>query len=255
MRRFAKIAAVVLGVLLVLAAFPAYWLYEEVRKATSEDPLVWEDDVAALEEKTHAEPASRGAVVFIGSSSIRLWPDLAGDMAPLPVVQHGFGGAKLADVAHYAERLVNAFEPRAVVVFAGSNDIHPGAAKSPEVLLETWRVFVERVRADLPEVPIYFIGITPSPMRWEVWPQVQATNRLIREYGATDPTLFYIETGPALLGEDGRPDPANYRFDRLHLSARGYAIWTEIIRRHLLGRDASFTPRTHPQGPGVPSPA
>lgn len=223
-----------MGVVVVLAALPAYRFYGEMQKTLSEDPLVYEQDVAALVEQTRAGPASRGGVVFVGSSSIRLWSTLAADMQPLVVAQHGFGGAKLADVEYYADRLVNPFAPRAVVVFAGTNDLTPGASKSPQVLLETWQRFVARVRAGLPDVPIYFIGITPSPLRWAIWADAQETNRLVREWHATDPTLHYIETGPSLLGADGEPDPDNYRFDGLHLSAQGYAIWAELIRPRLL---------------------
>ncbi|HJO23646.1 MAG: GDSL-type esterase/lipase family protein [Myxococcota bacterium] len=234
MKRVAKIAGIVLGALVLLAAFPAYRFYVEIRKAVSEDPTVYAEDIEDLVARTREGPVSEDAVVFIGSSSIRLWSTLEADMQPLPVIQHGFGGAKLADVEFYAERLVNPFDPRAVVVFAGTNDLQPGASKSPEVLLETYRRFVERVRADLPDVPIYFIGITPSPMRWEIWGQAQETNRRVREWSAGDPALHYIETGPALLGADGEPDRDNYIFDGLHLSAKGYAIWTGIIQTRLL---------------------
>ena len=229
-----KIAGLLLGFVVLLAAFPAYRLYVEIRKSISEDPAVYAQDISDLVARTREGPGAEDAVVFIGSSSIRLWSTLERDMQPLPVVQHGFGGAKLADVEFYAERLVNPFDPRAVVVFAGTNDLQPGASKSPEVLLETYRRFVERVRADLPNVSIYFIGITPSPRRWEIWDQAQETNRLVREWSDRDPTLFYIETGPSLLGEDGEPDADNYKFDGLHLSAQGYAIWTEIIRTRLM---------------------
>jgi len=234
MKRAAKIVGIVLGVAVLLAAFPAYRLYVEIQKAVSEDPAVYAEDIEKLVARTREGPVPEDAVVFIGSSSIRLWSTLERDMQPLPVVQHGFGGAKLADIEYYAEQLVNPFAPRAVVVFAGTNDLQPGASKSPEVLFETYRRFVERVRADLPNVPIYFIGITPSPMRWEIWDQAQDTNRRVREWSAGNPTLFYIETGPALLGEDGEPDGDNYMFDGLHLSAKGYAIWTGIIRTRLM---------------------
>lgn len=234
MKRVLKIASLLLGLVILLATFPAYRFYTEVRKALNEDPAVYAQDVADLVARTQESPGKENAVVFIGSSSIRLWSTLENDMQPLPVIQHGFGGAKLADVVFYAEELVNPFDPRAVVVFAGTNDLHPGAAKSPEVLLESYQNFVERVRADLPTVSIYFIGITPSPRRWEIWGQAQRTNKLVREWSALDPTLFYIETGPALLGKEGEPDPENYRFDGLHLSARGYSIWTEIIRTRLM---------------------
>ena len=134
----------------------------------------------------------------------------------------------------YAERLVNAYRPRAVVVFAGTNDIHPGATKSPEQLLASYQAFVAKVRADLPKVPIYYIGITPSPLRWTVWPVARAANALIQQWSASDPNLHFIDTSSALMGRDGEPDPDNYRFDRLHLSAQGYSIWRDIIRTRLL---------------------
>jgi len=232
-RRIAKWAGLSLAALLLVAAWPAWRLHTELRKAASEDPRVWEEEIEALEARS-AGRAGDGSIVFVGSSSIRLWSSLAEDMEPFRVVQNGFGGAKLADLEFHAERLVNALAPRAVVVFAGTNDVHPGQTKPPEVLLATYQRFVERVRADLPDVPIYFIGITPSPMRWEVWPIAQETNRLIREYSETDPTLAYIETGPALLAANGEPDSDNYLFDGLHLSGRGYSIWTEVIRERLL---------------------
>lgn len=231
MRRSFKILLGVSLALVALAAVPAQRLYGEFQKAKSEDPTVWAEDIAALEAATHGRT---DAVVFIGSSSIRLWPELERDMAPLPVVQHGFGGAKLADIEHYAERLVNAYRPRAVVVFAGSNDLQPGATKPASVLADTYLRFVARVRADLPNVPIYFIGITPTPLRFEIWEEAQETNRRIRDESEARADLHYIETGPTLLGPDGHPERANYRFDGLHLSERGYAIWTRIIRPRLL---------------------
>jgi hypothetical protein len=243
MKRLLKTVGLLLGIAVLLAAFPAYRFYLEIRKSVNEDPAVYAEDITDLVARTREGPVPEDAVVFIGSSSIRLWSTLERDMQPLPVIQHGFGGAKLADVEFYAERLVNPFDPRAVVVFAGTNDLQPRASKPPEILLKTYQRFVERVRTDLPNVPIYFIGITPSPRRWEIWEQAQETNRLVREWSARAPTLFYIETGPALLGEDGEPDADNYRFDGLHLSAQGYAIWTEIIRAHLM-KELQDAPRS-----------
>jgi glucose/arabinose dehydrogenase/lysophospholipase L1-like esterase len=215
-------------------SWPAWQLFKEIRNARSEDPLVWEEAISALESETRDMHRPGQAVVFVGSSSIRLWDTLTQDMAPIEVIQHGFGGAKLNDVVHYAKRLVNAYQPRAVVVFAGTNDIHPGAAKSPEQLLASYQAFVATVRADQPEVPIYFIGITPSPLRWSVWPVAQATNALIQQWSESDPNLHFIDTSGGLMGHDGEPDPDNYRIDGLHLSAQGYSVWRDSIRTRLL---------------------
>lgn len=221
-------------VILLAVSWPGFRLYQELGKRGSEDPLIWEADIAALEASAQASPPPESAVVFVGSSSIRLWDSLIQDMAPIPVIQRGFGGAKLNDVVYYADRLVNVYQPAAVVIFAGTNDITPGEIKTPEQLLNSYQQFVASVRADNPELPIYYIAITPSPMRWEVWPNAQAANAIINDYSQRTPGLFYIDTGPALMDANGKPDTVNYAFDTLHLSEKGYSVWTNIIRSRLL---------------------
>jgi hypothetical protein len=235
MKKVMKIILVLTGVVVLALSWPAWQLYEEIQKAASEDPLVWEEDVVALEFNTRGRYGPGESVVFIGSSSIRLWSTLEEDMSPLPVIQHGFGGAKLNDLVYYAPRLVNAYQPRVVVVFAGTNDIDPRASKSPESLLESYQEFVGRVRLGQPALPIYYIGITPSPMRWSVWPIALQTNQLIEDWSRADPNLHFIDTADALMDGKGEPNPDNYFIDGLHLSQRGYDIWGKIIRARLLG--------------------
>lgn len=234
MKKVMKIILALLCVLILALSWPAWKLYKEIQKARSEDPLVWEEDITALESNTRTRFGPGEGVVFIGSSSIRFWDTLEEDMSPIPVIQHGFGGAKLNDIVHYAERLVNAFKPPSVVVFAGTNDIDPAASKTPETLLASYQAFVRKVRADQPELPVFYIGITPSPLRWTVWPVAQKTNRLIEGWTETDPNLHFIDTSGALMGDNSEPNPDNYIFDGLHLSKRGYSVWREIIRQRLL---------------------
>jgi hypothetical protein len=229
-KRALKILGVLLGLAVLAAAWPAWNIYTGLQKSASEDPLVWEDDIRALEERSAGRFGPGEAVVFVGSSSIRFWSTLEADMAPMPVLQHGFGGAKLGDVVYYAQRLVKAWQPRAVVVFAGTNDITPEDAKPADVLFERYLELVAILRADDPELPVFYIGITPSPLRWEVWPEAQDTNALIESHTAAHPGLYFIDTAPALLGANGTPNPNNYVWDGLHLSEQGYAGWAWIIR-------------------------
>jgi lysophospholipase L1-like esterase len=238
MKTVVKVVALLLGLLLLGLSWPAWLLYDEIQKARSDDPLVWESAIRELEADTAGRYAPGQGVVFIGSSSIRLWKTLEEDMSPIPVIQHGFGGAKLNDVVHYADRLVSAYQPMAVVVFAGTNDIDPSVSKSPEALLASYQAFVSRVRSQQPDLPIFYIGITPSPRRWSVWPIAQATNQLIERWSADDPNLHFIDTSTALMDDTREPDADNYVFDGLHLSKRGYAIWRGIIRERVLAEDA-----------------
>ena len=244
MKRTVKGIALFFGFLVLVLSWPAWQVYEELQKAGSEDPLVWEDAILALESNTSSLVSDGQRVVFVGSSSIRLWDSLLDDMSPIRVIQHGFGGAKLNDIVHYAQRLVNAWQPSAVVVFAGTNDIAPGATKPPEQLLASYQEFVAIVRADQPAVPIFYIGITPSPLRWTVWPIAQATNALIQQWSESELNLHFIDTSGSLMGSNGEPDPDNYSFDGLHLSEQGYGVWREIIRTRLLDELGASAPST-----------
>jgi hypothetical protein len=233
-KKFGKILGGTLLVAILLASVPGYFIVQELLKARSGDPEVWESSIEALVEETHSRGELHEPVLFTGSSSIRLWDTLKTDMQPFTIIQHGFGGAKLGDLEHYAERLVNDFAPRAVVVFAGSNDLQPDAVTNAEVLVATYRSFVDKVRRDLPTIPIYFIGITPTPLRFSIWEEAKATNDAMKTYIAGQPNTHYIDVASRLLKPDGTPLRSNYRFDGLHPSADGYAIWTDIVRTRLL---------------------
>ena len=226
-----KILIIITAVVLLLATSLAVLIYLDLRKSMSDDPLVWHAEIDAFDEHAAQEPAN--AVLFVGSSSIRLWTSLKADMSPMPVIQRGFGGAKMVDVAYYAERLVNQYHPSAVVVFVGTNDLHPGREKPPEVLLSLYKVFVAKVRLELPDVPIYYVAITPTPKRWEAWPAVRATNNLIKAYIETEDNHVFIDTEQVFLEESGTPIADNYT-DSLHLSEQGYAQWTGLIKPLLL---------------------
>jgi hypothetical protein len=192
-----------------------------------EDPARWAEDVAALA----AQPATaEHPVVFVGSSSIRLWDSLAADMAPMPVLNCGFGGSKLFDSVHWAEPLVAAREPSVVVVFAGTNDLAGSAPREPEWLLLRFDELVARLDDLGCDAPLVYIAISPTPARAEHQGLVEETNRLIAARCATSPALTFVDTASALLDAEGRPDPRWFRADRLHLNAKGYAQWTATLR-------------------------
>ncbi len=203
-------------------------------KALSGDPLAWESAIQKFEARDRLEPPPPNAIVFTGSSSITFWSTLGQDMAPLPVVNRGFGGSRLNDVVYYAPRLVVACRPRAVVLFAGTNDLAGSKPKTAQEVYEGYRAFVEVVRAALPDTPIYYISITPAPSRWKHWPIAQEANRLIRAHAAADPRLHFIDMTDAILRADGKPNRSLFRLDRLHPNQKGYAVWTAKIKPILL---------------------
>ncbi len=86
----------------------------------------YEDEVRMLEREREADPGPADPVAFYGSSSIRLWDDIAADLGDPRIVNLGFGGSTLAACAHYFGRVVVPYRPRSVVVYAGDNDLGDG---------------------------------------------------------------------------------------------------------------------------------
>jgi lysophospholipase L1-like esterase len=187
----------------------------------------WEKAIAAFEERDRDDPPPQHAVLFAGSSSIVRW-DTQRAFPGIATINRGFGGSVIADSTHFADRIIVKAQPRTVVFYAGDNDLSRG--RSPAQVRDDFRSFVATVRQALPEVKIVFIGIKPSHARWRLLEQQQEANCLIEADCRSDPRLVFIDTVPAMLGDDDRPRPGLFGPDNLHLSARGYALWNSLLK-------------------------
>jgi len=184
----------------------------------------WEKDIVALEKKQAEKPPAKGGIVFAGSSTIRLW-DLASAFPK--ATNSGFGGSEIRDVTHFADRIILKHEPRAIVFYAGDNDIKSG--RSPLQVKQDFEAFVQAVHKRLPKTKVYFISVKPSVARWSLFETQTQANRLVKDYCERDDRLGYIDIVPAMLGTDGKPTPELFVKDGLHLSPKGYAIWNEVV--------------------------
>src|SRR5688500_6860726 len=124
----------------------------------------FEKEIRAFEEADRREAPPRGTVLFVGSSSIRMWKTLEKDFPKLTVINRGFGGSTIRDSIRYAERIVIPYQPKRIVLYAGDNDIAQG--KTAEQVFADFKEFVTTVRGKLPGVRVDFIAIKPSIKRW-----------------------------------------------------------------------------------------
>lgn len=213
------------GVLLSLLAVTA------VASAGNNQPANPDPNRFAGEIKAFAEWDGKNAVpaepvLFVGSSSARMWRTHE-SFPDLPVINRGFGGSHISDVIYYVDRVVLPYKPRAIVFYAGDNDIAGG--KAPQRVLDDYRKFVGLVHAKLPTTRIVFITIKPSRSRWSLWPRMNEANALVRDFCRGDNRLFWADLGMPLLGSDGMPMPELFLGDQLHLNAQGYAVWTRAL--------------------------
>ncbi len=195
--------------------------------ASALDPIRFEAEIRAFEAADRASPPPLGGVVFVGSSSIKNWTDVAADFPGVPVLNRGFGGSTLADVVHYADRIVLPYRPRLVVLYAGDNDLVEG--RTPERILGDYRAFVARLRSALPAARVAFVSIKPSPSRRAYMDRARETNRRIRAEIARDSLQTYVDVFTPMLGATGQPRPELFLADSLHLKRAGYLLWRAVL--------------------------
>ena len=195
------------------------------------DSSRWEKYIARFEAADKKQMPQPDGVLFIGSSSIRMWKTLEQDFAGLPVINRGFGGSQIADSNPFAGRIVHPYTPRQIVLYPGDTDVAGG--KSPETVLADFQQFLKTVRAKLPKVRVSFIAIKPSLSRWKLSGKMAMANSLVRDACGKDKRLDYIDIWLPMLGDNGKPRPDLFLGDGLHLNAKGYALWTSIVMPHL----------------------
>lgn len=172
-----------------------------------------------------ANPKAPCQVLFVGSSSIRLWTSLTADMAPLPVINRGFGGSQTEDVNAKFDQVVTPYRPRSIVYYAGDNDINAG--KTPAQVAANFTQFLALKDAKLGATPVYFIALKPSKSRLVQLPAQAEANAEIRRLADRRADLTFIDVVQPMM-QDGQPKEI-FVADGLHMTPAGYAIWTAAV--------------------------
>lgn len=192
----------------------------------------WRTALEAFSKADRTQPVISGGVLFVGSSSIRLWQGLERDFAAQPlVINRGFGGSTLSDCALFVRDWVAHYQPAHVLVYAGDNDLAQG--QTPLQVLESLERFERAVHAQLPQARVGFLSVKPSPKRANLLPEIRQTNLLAAAYAHTHKMTDFIDVFTPMLDEHGQPRPELFRADGLHMNAHGYQIWRSEIASNM----------------------
>jgi len=191
-------------------------------------PEQWTEKIAELTRHDATQPPPSGATVFVGSSSIVMWNSLARDFPDIAVINRGFGGSELADSVFYADRIVLPYRPKAVVLYAGENDI--AAGKPPEKVVADFKAFRAKVHGALPDSHIYYLSMKLSPSRAKFRSQMLRANELIAADCAQAHNCTFVDVNGPMLDSAGNPRPELFLPDQLHMLPAGYEIWTKVLR-------------------------
>lgn len=188
---------------------------------------LWEKEITAFALADKKDFPKKGKILFLGSSSIRGWRTLQEDFPSVYTINRGFGGSHLEDVNFYASQIVFPYKPGLIVLYAGENDIVAG--KSVETVFNDFKVFVSLVRKKLPKSRLIVVSLKPSPARWEFTPKFKELNNLIRTEAENDKRLLFVDVWTPMLDEKGEPKKDIFLGDKLHMNAKGYEIWREML--------------------------
>ena len=223
--------------LVALTAFLSAIVKTSAQSATEMEHR-FEKVVRGYEAADKTETPKAGAILLVGDSQFFRWKTLHEDLPEYTIINRGIDSFQFSDVLFFMDRLVLIYKPRQIILHVGGNDVHMG--KRPEQILADFKTFVVRVRAILPDVPIAFTSITPGPGRWDEAPVRILTNKLIKDYIATQMNLQFIDLWGAMLTPDGKPREDLWVEDRVHPNHAGYLLRVKIMRPLLGKPDRNF---------------
>lgn len=194
----------------------------------AQDPLEFEQEIRSLERKYDSlwNPG-RPALVFTGSSSIRMWDALQDAFPDHQILNMGFGGSQASDLLYYLDVLVLKYQPEKVFIYEGDNDLAEG--KRPRRVLKDLQEVAARIRKNAPQTPIVFISAKPSLSRWHLRGKYRRFNRKLERWAGKGDALIYADVwNPMLRGR--KVDVSLFIEDGLHLNELGYEIWKQVLR-------------------------
>jgi hypothetical protein len=193
----------------------------------------WENDIAKLEARDRTEQDPVDAILFMGSSSIRIWDTIATDMAPYHPIQRGYGGARFSDVAVFARRLIRPHQYRALVLFVGNDVTGATDDHTPDEIEALVRYIIQVSHDHQPDAAVLVVEVTPTESRFAAWDKIRVANARLREITLSTPNTYFVPTAGHYLRPLGTPRADLFRSDRLHLNRAGYDLWGSLIRRRL----------------------
>ena len=196
----------------------------------------FEGEIRAFEFRDRTLGRTERPLLFVGSSSVRLWQELPVTLLGTSTLNRGFGGSQMSDLLFFFSRVVTVYQPRLIFVYEGDNDLASG--KTVETVVEDYRKFLAACRSHLPGIPVVILAVKPSPLRHSLLGQQRELNRTLRGLTSKEAGVDFIDTFEPLLDSNGNPDPQFYLQDHLHLNSQGYRLWLNLVEDYL--RQFSF---------------
>jgi lysophospholipase L1-like esterase len=197
-----------------------------------QDKPFW-PEIQAFKKQDSIQFPPKKAILFVGSSSFRMWKNAQSDFPKHIIINRGFGGSGLPHVIEYADQIIFPYKPKQVVIYCGENDFFQADNVTPQIVTERFMKLFSMIRKKLPKAYIAFVSFKPSPRRQEWMQKYVETNNLVREFLRTQKRTDYIDIYNEMLDADGNPRKELFIEDNLHMNSAGYKIWQRAFEPKL----------------------
>jgi len=201
--------------------------------AQDQNPPFW-DDIQAFKHRDSVQPPPKSAILFVGSSSFTKWTDVQNYFPGYVIINRGFGGSSLPDVTRYESDVIFNYKPKQIVMYCGENDLAASDTVTAKMVFDRFKKLFTDIRKRFSKVPFVYISLKPSPSRWQLHEKMIAANDQIENFLSKKKNTVFVDVYHKMLGADGTPIKEIYEEDKLHMNAKGYAIWKKEIQPHLL---------------------
>jgi len=198
-----------------------------------QQPPFW-NDIQAFKKQDSISPPPKNAILFVGSSSFTNWKDVQDYFPGHTIINRGFGGSSMPDVIRYADDIIFLYKPKQVVIYCGENDLAVSDTVTGELVYKRFMTLFEMIRKNLPNVPVVFVSLKPSPSRWHLRQKMMTANELIKDFLKKRSGTAFVDVYNKMLNAERTPIKEIFLKDSLHMNAKGYVIWQKSIKSYLL---------------------
>ncbi len=200
--------------------------------AAVRQPPFW-NEIAEFRRQDSIQHPHSGAILFVGSSSFRLWPNIQSYFPGYTIINRGFGGSTFPDVIRYAGEIIFPYHPKQIVIYCGDNDLAFSDSVTATMVYNRFVRLYDLIRSRLKDVDIDFISIKPSPSRQKLMPRMEAANDMIRDFMAKYSHAAFVDVYHSMLNAAGQPIDSFFLNDKLHMNEKGYKVWQQVLQPYL----------------------
>jgi len=198
--------------------------------AQTTSTIPFQEEINVFIKKDSIAMPAANSILFVGSSSFNYWKDISNYFPGYPIINRGFGGSSLTDIIHFNQETILKYKPKQIYIYCGENDIAASDTITPQIVLERFKTLYTIIRNHLGnEIPIMYVSIKPSVARWSMEDKFVTANSLIRNFINKQKQTQFLDVHAAMLDSNGEVFKDIFIADKLHMNAKGYAIWQKII--------------------------